>query len=195
MQTGLHNGNRVLIRVCTMLFCVGATVVAAQQIQAEPRSQFRKEASRESVFAGAVPEVRQDVRHDVSPTVREMLALLDTNGISGVDTSSAETEREEMAKGTEKYATADPTRSVEEAREDKLIRHRSAVQSASTVQLETLAPVGTSSGLNFEGVSAALSGWAVPDTNGAVGTTRSEEHTSELQSHSFISYAVFCLKK
>ena len=30
------------------------------------------------------------------------------------------------------------------------------------------------------------------------GTThrlRSEEHTSELQSHSFISYAVFCLKK
>ena len=26
-------------------------------------------------------------------------------------------------------------------------------------------------------------------------TERSEEHTSELQSHSFISYAVFCLKK
>ena len=25
--------------------------------------------------------------------------------------------------------------------------------------------------------------------------TKSEEHTSELQSHSFISYAVFCLKK
>src|ERR1051326_9371460 len=25
-------------------------------------------------------------------------------------------------------------------------------------------------------------------------TCRSEEHTSELQSHSFISYAVFCLK-
>ena len=24
---------------------------------------------------------------------------------------------------------------------------------------------------------------------------RSEEHTSELQSHSFIAYAVFCLKK
>src|ERR1051326_2556330 len=28
-----------------------------------------------------------------------------------------------------------------------------------------------------------------------VGADRSEEHTSELQSHSFISYAVFCLKK
>ena len=27
------------------------------------------------------------------------------------------------------------------------------------------------------------------------GIGRSEEHTSELQSHSFISYAVFCLKK
>ena len=29
----------------------------------------------------------------------------------------------------------------------------------------------------------------------AHGVTRSEEHTSELQSHSDISYAVFCLKK
>ena len=28
-----------------------------------------------------------------------------------------------------------------------------------------------------------------------MGHNRSEEHTSELQSHSFISYAVFCLKK
>ena len=28
-----------------------------------------------------------------------------------------------------------------------------------------------------------------------MGKVRSEEHTSELQSHSFISYAVFCLKK
>ena len=28
-----------------------------------------------------------------------------------------------------------------------------------------------------------------------VESVRSEEHTSELQSHSFISYAVFCLKK
>src|ERR1051326_6767280 len=30
---------------------------------------------------------------------------------------------------------------------------------------------------------------------GPVAQHRSEEHTSELQSHSFISYAVFCLKK
>ena len=28
-----------------------------------------------------------------------------------------------------------------------------------------------------------------------INQNRSEEHTSELQSHSFISYAVFCLKK
>ena len=30
---------------------------------------------------------------------------------------------------------------------------------------------------------------------GFIYSIRSEEHTSELQSHSFISYAVFCLKK
>src|ERR1051326_2624909 len=45
---------------------------------------------------------------------------------------------------------------------------------------------------------------ATNDTHGAAGDLladrasrdqRSEEHTSELQSHSFISYAVFCLKK
>ena len=32
-------------------------------------------------------------------------------------------------------------------------------------------------------------------TLAGVALGRSEEHTSELQSHSFISYAVFCLKK
>ena len=31
--------------------------------------------------------------------------------------------------------------------------------------------------------------------DGGAISSRSEEHTSELQSHSFISYAVFCLKK
>ena len=31
--------------------------------------------------------------------------------------------------------------------------------------------------------------------SGILNIDRSEEHTSELQSHSFISYAVFCLKK
>src|ERR1051326_9525633 len=34
-------------------------------------------------------------------------------------------------------------------------------------------------------------GWSSPVARRA----RSEDHTSELQSHSFISYAVFCLKK
>ena len=34
------------------------------------------------------------------------------------------------------------------------------------------------------------------ELRGLIGNNwRSEEHTSELQSHSFISYAVFCLKK
>ena len=55
-------------------------------------------------------------------------------------------------------------------------------------------------GSNFEGGSFD-SGTGM--YTGADGSTldlnqfkdRSEEHTSELQSHSFISYAVFCLKK
>ena len=34
-----------------------------------------------------------------------------------------------------------------------------------------------------------------PDFIDNLNILRSEEHTSELQSHSFISYAVFCLKK
>ena len=45
-----------------------------------------------------------------------------------------------------------------------------------------------------------ISGWLVGEfTKDLITITdiliRSEEHTSELQSHSFISYAVFCLKK
>ena len=35
----------------------------------------------------------------------------------------------------------------------------------------------------------------VPQKKPTSNYSRSEEHTSELQSHSFISYAVFCLKK
>ena len=35
----------------------------------------------------------------------------------------------------------------------------------------------------------------IRDFKGVDRAKRSEEHTSELQSHSFISYAVFCLKK
>src|ERR1051326_8237575 len=40
--------------------------------------------------------------------------------------------------------------------------------------------------------AAMLENWARATPEGF---RRSEEHTSELQSHSFISYAVFCLKK
>ena len=36
---------------------------------------------------------------------------------------------------------------------------------------------------------------ASTDDTAIAAEKRSEEHTSELQSHSFISYAVFCLKK
>src|ERR1051326_9609907 len=37
--------------------------------------------------------------------------------------------------------------------------------------------------------------WAAASHHALAEIDRSEEHTSELQSHSFISYAVFCLKK
>src|ERR1051326_9406952 len=37
--------------------------------------------------------------------------------------------------------------------------------------------------------------WVSKGPSVTLGGDRSEEHTSELQSHSFISYAVFCLKK
>ena len=37
--------------------------------------------------------------------------------------------------------------------------------------------------------------YRLTDELAIIQTLRSEEHTSELQSHSFTSYAVFCLKK
>src|SRR3546814_9302845 len=47
-------------------------------------------------------------------------------------------------------------------------------------------------GLNITDVQAMVSGAIGGET---IGQTRSEEHTSELQSLMRISYAVFCLKK
>src|ERR1051326_5300161 len=53
---------------------------------------------------------------------------------------------------------------------------------------------GTKAIFCWAGPSSASA--AAPPTakNSKAKTNRSEEHTSELQSHSFISYAVFCLK-
>src|ERR1051326_9360669 len=48
----------------------------------------------------------------------------------------------------------------------------------------------------FRSLTTPPSASALSSTPRRVWTRRrSEEHTSELQSHSFISYAVFCLKK
>src|SRR3546814_6909970 len=44
-------------------------------------------------------------------------------------------------------------------------------------------------------VSAIRRGDKIVTAGGLIGTVRSEEHTSELQSLMRISYAVFCLKK
>ena len=47
-------------------------------------------------------------------------------------------------------------------------------------------------GLTVESINGLAQ--EVENASGVI-SQRSEEHTSELQSHSFISYAVFCLKK
>src|SRR3546814_7836287 len=58
--------------------------------------------------------------------------------------------------------------------------------------LEELAGVGTRHGRD---VPDNLAAGPVVDPHEAVVVSRSEEHTSELQSLMRISYAVFCLKK
>src|ERR1051326_9424405 len=72
---------------------------------------------------------------------------------------------------------------------------RGETNSLSTVR-RLLSGAGKALRLSFPLV---VSGKASRNTNtdGSmyIGKRRSEEHTSELQSHSFISYAVFCLKK
>src|ERR1051326_9635122 len=54
-----------------------------------------------------------------------------------------------------------------------------------TLSLHDALPISRGSSTPTAGPECPAAGWR----------TRSEEHTSELQSHSFISYAVFCLKK
>src|ERR1051326_9568056 len=56
-------------------------------------------------------------------------------------------------------------------------------------------PLSLHDALPISVVPAKYAGPAVAPANTGRPTNRSEEHTSELQSHSFISYAVFCLKK
>ena len=66
--------------------------------------------------------------------------------------------------------------------------------------IDASATSGWNGGLGFvpigtfgSGFSGSLDGQGFTISNLFI--NRSEEHTSELQSHSFISYAVFCLKK
>src|ERR1051326_9642393 len=56
-----------------------------------------------------------------------------------------------------------------------------------TLSLHDALPISIPGGISSL-ASVSKPGWCK-------GAMRSEEHTSELQSHSFISYAVFCLKK
>src|SRR3546814_5260900 len=68
---------------------------------------------------------------------------------------------------------------------------RKKEQHMRTKQLARLASIGAAAAL-VVGINAIPGGSQTTPTSG---TTRSEEHTSELQSLMRISYAVFCLKK
>src|SRR3546814_6496172 len=67
-----------------------------------------------------------------------------------------------------------------------LLRDYSSQQLASALGISQSSVVKFSQKLGFKGY---------PDLKYSVGESRSEEHTSELQSLMRISYAVFCLKK
>ena len=75
---------------------------------------------------------------------------------------------------------------------EKIFFNKTSSGTATTVYFENrkLALITCNHIVNYP--DTIITYWA--DKNGVV-TNRSEEHTSELQSHSFISYAVFCLKK
>src|SRR5260370_3752791 len=119
---------RVLMSVCALLFCGGATEVSAQRAQTEVRLELRMQTSRQSAVHEAMPQVRQDVKHDVSPVLREMFGTQHPGATSGVDTPSAGTEEEEMARSSANYGTAETTGRGEGAKEDQPIRPRSAAQ-------------------------------------------------------------------
>src|SRR3546814_9695101 len=83
-----------------------------------------------------------------------------------------------------------------------LLRDYSSQQLASALGISQSSVVKFSQKLGFKGypdlkysVGESLARGDGGDDNGAPASTRSEEHTSELQSLMRISYAVFCLKK
>jgi hypothetical protein len=170
MQSELTCWTRVLQSISALLFCT--VVVAAQQTRSSARFAFGDEKPRQSAVPEAVPQVHQDVKHDVSRHLRDIAAEPRPTAGFGIASSPGEAEQEEAAELAAQEGTKGRIQITREAMEDRLIRRPSARQSASVVQAATLAAVSTSAGLNFDGITAALSGWAVPDTSGAVGSTQ-----------------------
>ena len=176
MPGELSRWTAVVRVVGALLLFAGAAAVATPQTRSEIRLEVSDEISPRVVASGkARPQASQDVKHDVSRPLRDMVA--DPHPNAGLGTVTSPAEEEEAAEMADMDGAIGRAKTTSEAtaietKEDRLTRRPSARQSAAIVQADILAPVGTSSGLNFDGVSAALSGWAVPDTNGAVGTTQ-----------------------
>src|SRR3546814_4298892 len=86
-------------------------------------------------------------------------------------------------------------------RTDTLFPYTTLFRSAVDHTINTDGPADISFEWGWSGSEADIDGWLVYMRSSAsagaytFGTTRSEEHTSELQSLMRISYAVFCLKK
>ena len=84
---------------------------------------------------------------------------------------------------------------VEEGEIHALVGENGAGKSTLMNVLSGIYPYGTYEGnIIYNGEICKFNTIKDSEEKGIV-IIRSEEHTSELQSHSFISYAVFCLKK
>src|SRR5581483_10563835 len=95
-------------------------------------------------FAASGPIVMHEVKHDVSLPARDM-------------GNNPNLVREK------KYGLLNPSRSIR-------VTPGSQQSADSVADVPSLAPVGTTNLLNFDGISA--NGFAPPDTNGSVGSTQ-----------------------
>ena len=153
----------------------------------EVRKMMQKIAQKNKVFpvvfrgAGAyrhfIPSVVKSVisKEDV---YKRQLAPLTADVLDGVNAVSAPAAEEEVVEDVDEHLQGDGKHSAEERLQSYVIKRVEKM-------LEKYA------GKNLK--ARAKIAWA--STLAGMVEARSEEHTSELQSHYSISYAVFCLKR